>query len=248
VDSQLVRSILRSLVQHGVFEIDSTPGSQNPLRLCREDDQAQGIVTCLINYSSSHGDTEDGRVSNRYDRNKIGCILPSSVRAACELLANLSSGDARMSFDGADVKRERKTIRFSWSVRINGNFQYKFNYDKVSVEIAWTAKDDGASLIPSPEEAAANQRQQDGAAAELRISADVAALRLACAEEINSTSTTKSVPLHGTAFFADPPKHYSYHPAAIEQVIAELDAKGWKAEPLGPGLATGMYFLNIERK
>lgn len=244
----LVRSIIRSLVQHGVFEVDPTVGTHNPIRLCRQDETIEGLITCKIGYSYSVGDNPQRLSSNRYDRNKIACALPASVRSACELLSNLRSGECWMSFDSADVKRERKTLRFSWTAPAQTSQPGKFCYDHASIEIAWTSNDTSVSLIPTPEQADANQKRQAGVCDELRIAADVAALRLACAEEINSTSATKSVPLHGMQMFADPPKKYEYHPAAVQQVTAELDAQGWKAEPIGPGLVSGMFFLNIERK
>ncbi len=248
VHAPLVRSIIRSLVQHGVFEIDSAVGTHNPIRLCRQNDTADGLITCQIGYSSSSGFSPYRASQNRYERGKIACALPASVRSACELLSNLRSGDSWMSFEGADVKRERKSLRFSWTVPNEQTEPGKYSAQHATIEIAWTSRDSGMSLIPTPEQASASQKHQEGASDELRIAADVAALRLACAEELSSTSKTKSVPLNGTQMFADPPKKYEYHPAAVQQVIAELDAQGWRAEPLGPGLATGMFFLNIERK
>jgi hypothetical protein len=83
---------------------------------------------------------------------------------------------------------------------------------------------------------------------EIQVAADVAALRRVCADEIQSRSSTKSVPIGGTNYLAQPPRTYGYCAEAIEQIVSELDEQGWKAERLGSGWVTGVFFLHLEPK
>jgi hypothetical protein len=251
LDCKMLQTIVRSLVQHGVFEIEASPSSLNPFRLCRKDEEVQGLITCHVNYSSTSGNTPETRAPQRYERSKIGFALPVAVRSACELLGgmrleNLDGSPAFMSFDSADMKRERKSLRFSWSRRVDYDNGYRYNYEQVSIEIVWIDKDN--VQLPSPEAVDLSDGRKAAESDELRIKADIILLRAAVWQELMSKSATKSVAIYSTVNFEEPQKlGVRYHPVAVEQIVKELDIVGWMAERVGPSLM-GNCFLAMERK
>jgi|GEM_PF-6549703 len=251
-NSSMLDGIAEALLRPDIFAIDPAPAEENILKLYRADPSLSGPVTCTLRYETSSNRSDQLRPVMRYERYKIAFAIPECVRAACELLAgmytqHLDKSVCFISFDGADVRCEGKTLRFSWIRRVDFDNGYEYNYATVVIEISWPERED-TGAFPSPDEVYDFDMQYVAAGQEMRVKADITALRAVVSSELKSASMPKVIPIGGMRDLQDPRKTYSYHRAAVQQIVKELRNRGWRVEQTEVSFITGMDFLVIERR
>ena len=243
-------TIVCSLVRHGLFQVDMTSRSQqNPISLKRFDEADQVMVMCRIQYSV-WGDANAKLPACRpYDRSRIPCAVPDCVRLAAELISNTSlkfdddQTQYRPSFESADVRRDARLVRFRWVVPCSEQwFKQSYKCECVDIEFSWTAPVQGTTVIPTPDELMAAPKHARLADEELRIRADAATLLNLSVAALRQQGDGAAVSLYRTD------DGQPYHQAAINQVIAELDERGWTTVIFGPGAVVQSLNFRITRK
>lgn len=155
-----VASLLRSLVQHGLFQImepvkhhpqaGKTPAS-SILRL----DRFEGcycFANCTINWCYLERDKRKEEIDPcRYERSKISCFVPEPIHQAASLITKSDNGHYNaMNLTTADVLNgKRKTLRFERYCKLirpgTSNHIVSDTHLRIRIEIRWQLPEEGAN-------------------------------------------------------------------------------------------------------
>lgn len=179
-----------------------------------------------------------------FNRGDVHCSLPHAVFHGVECISRIKvpsrfGGNGELiatSFDMADVRGDRKVLRFHLYGR--GNEGALNSVSTLRFEFAWTPPSKSNRSIPSPAELALEKRNESSGN-ELQIEADIAALTNVVVTALRKKPGGTTVSL----FRAD--SGLPYDIVAVRKVIDDLYLSGWSGEPEGPGAVVRSYCLHI---
>ncbi|MBY0358580.1 MAG: hypothetical protein K2W82_11310 [Candidatus Obscuribacterales bacterium] len=172
-----VASIVRSLIQHGLFQLNDGISSYtigdnkakskaNAIELDRFE-SSLSFARCTIQWCDFERDrSKEERPRQEYQRKKVACYVPESIDQTATLISN-SSGSCYNAMNLTEIaaSSERKTMRFERYCKLSsfGNVLDPFKHLRIRVEISWKFPDDhGQIFIPVVEADLAMKILRDG--------------------------------------------------------------------------------------